>query len=820
MTAIAKMPMPGAAGGRVRDAAASHFPGFETLVDGHPTEPVIARLHDGGEVSGMLRGFFADDRVEIETASGALETVPLASLRHLQFVVPVKAAKNAELYRKLGIHVETLPAPVPFSLAFTDGHQLRGELCGYGASHGGLGLYLTGEGSATRMFVPASGIREFSIGEQLGQLLLARKDISAQGLDLALERQRALRKQRLGDLLLERRLVTRKELEQAIAAQLARPMQRLGEVLIEMGMLTRRQLATALTAQRANRRRPIGEILIELQMIDRATLQAALALKLGIPFVDLKRYRFDADWADLAPYPVCRDQEVVPLFKRNGSVVVALENPLDFEKLNALSFVLETPVTPVLAAPADIRATLERHPERALYETRKENVPAEPAADAESENAESLAKRLGHELARDVAPLADQQVRETDSTLVRLVNKIISDAYEQKASDIHFEPGDGQERLRVRFRRDGALSDYLTLAASFRPAIVSRLKIMANLDISEHRRAQDGKIDFKRFGGLPLELRMACVPTSQGLESVVLRLLAAAKPLPLARLGLEPLALSKLRTLAEKPFGLIVVCGPTGSGKTTTLHSLLAHLNTPDTKIWTAEDPVEITQHGLNQVQVQPAIGWTFAAALRSFLRADPDVIMVGEVRDSETARIVAESSLTGHLVLTTLHTNSAPESVTRLVEIGVDRFMFADALLGVLAQRLTRRVCARCAHKAAASDDAIRALAEEYCAESALKPEEVAAAWLTMYGARGHLELAETVGCKACNNIGYSGRVAIYELLVATPALKRLILQNATVEAIRAQAMAEGMRTLKQDGIEKVLQGLTTIAEVRAAAG
>jgi type II secretory ATPase GspE/PulE/Tfp pilus assembly ATPase PilB-like protein len=297
----------------------------------------------------------------------------------------------------------------------------------------------------------------------------------------------------------------------------------------------------------------------------------------------------------------------------------------------------------------------------------------------------------------------------------------------------------------------------------------------------------------------------------------VLRLLAAAKPMALAKIGLPPLALTRLRAMAERPYGLILVCGPTGSGKTTTLHSVLAHLNTPETKIWTAEDPIEITQPGLTQVQMQPHIGWTFATALRAFLRADPDVIMVGEVRDAETARIVVEASLTGHLVLTTLHTNSAPESVTRLIDIGIDPFNFADALLGVLAQRLTRRLCMRCRQLEPGSADTVQELAKEYCAGTTLLPDAQVSRWTNDYAVDGQLRIARPVGCKACSGTGFTGRIAIYELLEATPAIKRLMLQHESAEKLAAQGLADGMRTLKQDGIEKMLQGLTTIEQIRA---
>ena len=281
---------------------------------------------------------------------------------------------------------------------------------------------------------------------------------------------------------------------------------------------------------------------------------------------------------------------------------------------------------------------------------------------------------------------------------MRLINSMIAEAHAQGVSDIHVETQPGREKVRIRFRKDGHLKPYLELPHTYRSAVVARLKIMCDLDISERRKPQDGKINFARFApGHRLELRVATIPTNNGLEDVVLRLLASARPIPMDRLGLSPQNLARLRQAVDRPYGLVLCVGPTGSGKTTTLHSALGHINTPARKIWTAEDPIEITQAGLRQVQVNPKIDWTFAKALRSFLRADPDVIMVGEIRDRETAQMAIEASLTGHLVLSTLHTNSAPETVTRLLDMGMDPFNFGDSLLAVVAQRLVRRLCPHC---------------------------------------------------------------------------------------------------------------------------
>src|SRR5204862_2352062 len=292
----------------------------------------------------------------------------------------------------------------------------------------------------------------------------------------------------------------------------------------------------------------------------------------------------------------------------------------------------------------------------------------------------------------------DRPIEQSDNSLVRLLNNMIVEAHKEGVSDIHIESYPGKEKIRVRFRKDGILRTYLELPANYRNALIARVKIMCDLDISERRRPQDGKINFAKF--VPqhkIELRVATIPTNNGLEDVVMRILASAKPIPLDRLGLSERNLAQLKHAVERPYGMVLCVGPTGSGKTTTLHSALSHINVPERKIWTAEDPIEITQPGLRQVQVNPKIDWTFAKALRAFLRADPDVIMLGEIRDNETAQMAIEASLTGHLVLSTLHTNSAPETVTRLLDMGMDPFNFADSLLAVLAQRLVRKLCAHC---------------------------------------------------------------------------------------------------------------------------
>jgi type II secretory ATPase GspE/PulE/Tfp pilus assembly ATPase PilB-like protein/thioredoxin-like negative regulator of GroEL len=394
-----------------------------------------------------------------------------------------------------------------------------------------------------------------------------------------------------------------------------------------------------------------------------------------------------------------------------------------------------------------------------------------------------------------------------EGVVVKLANRIIEEAYARNVSDIHIESQTGKRGALVRFRVDGECSNFQTIPYNYKKALVSRIKILSKLDIAEKRMPQDGKIKFRTRRGKTIELRVATLPTVGGNEDVVMRILAGGDALPLKKMGLLPDTLETFKALVERPYGLVLVVGPTGSGKTTTLHAGLGYINRPEKKIWTAEDPVEIVQDGLRQVQVLPKIGLDFARVLRAFLRADPDVIMVGETRDQETANTVIEAALTGHLVFSTLHTNSAPETVTRLLGMGIDPFNFADSLLGVLAQRLIKRLCPHCRQSYNPDPAEVEIIRKEY-GEHPVKPLEISCS-STMYRARG---------CSHCQKTGYKGRLAIHELLVADDKLRVQIESNAAVAQIRQAAMEGGMRTLKQDGIVKVLQGDTDMKQVCAA--
>ena len=397
-------------------------------------------------------------------------------------------------------------------------------------------------------------------------------------------------------------------------------------------------------------------------------------------------------------------------------------------------------------------------------------------------------------------------VSEENGAIVQLVNKMIVDAYNRGASDIHIEPMMGREDAVIRFRIDGTCQVYQTIPYTYKSAMSSRIKIMSNLDIAERRLPQDGKIKFKKYAPLDIELRVATIPTTGRNEDVVMRLLPAGEPIPLDKTGMNERDYKEFVEMIQKPYGIVLVVGPTGSGKTTTLHSALHLINKPGTKIWTAEDPVEITQKGLRQVQVQPKIGFNFASAMRAFLRADPDVIMVGEMRDEETVSTGIEASLTGHLVFSTIHTNSAPETITRLLDMGMDPFNFADALLGILAQRLVRTLCKDCKESYHPEREEFDSLVRAYDGNfDALK-----------ISYNDDLKLYKPKGCQKCQNTGYKRRTGIYELLVGTPKMKSLIQGKAKMEEIREKAMADGMTTLMQDGIRKVFLGQTDMIQVR----
>ena len=552
-------------------------------------------------------------------------------------------------------------------------------------------------------------------------------------------------------------------------------------------------------------------------------LEFARAYMLNTPVIDVDRFSIDPAALLHLPWAEAASHHVLPLGLRGGTLYVASDTPLRRELEIELGMIAGSKVALVWASTAQImkRLAQEAHSLVNLVPLTK-SAPAAIGGLKVSGRSVDVSALVADALSEMKSGSGMEQVnaQNESSSVIKLVNRMITDAFEQKASDIHIETNAGDEVSRIRFRKDGDLEDYLLLPVPLRAAVVSRIKIMSRLDISERRRPQDGKINFHEFSEVRLEMRVAILPTHDGLEDVVMRLLATSKPIPLQQLGFSARDDEIIKRLAEHPFGLILACGPTGSGKTTTLHSLLAHINTDSRKIWTAEDPIEITQYGLRQLQVNPKIGVTFASAMRAFLRADPDVIMIGEVRDVETAAVCIEASLTGHLVMSTLHTNSAAESVIRLLDLGMDPMNFGDSLLAIVAQRLVRALCKFCAAPQALGTAQFEALVKEYVEGTPLTVEE------------GHRRLQEVacalpggdtpptvysaVGCDRCGGRGYKGRMGIYEILENTAPMKYKIQSRAPTSEIATEAIRLGMRTLHQDALEKVLQGSIDLKQAR----
>ncbi|MEW6672637.1 MAG: GspE/PulE family protein [Thermodesulfobacteriota bacterium] len=563
------------------------------------------------------------------------------------------------------------------------------------------------------------------------------------------------------------------------------------DYLLENHILTQKELDTAIGDARMAKE-PVESLLIKEYKIAKQDIGKSLSKFFNVPFVEYnKTVPIPGELLANLKIPFLRKNVWVPLRTEDGKIVVAVDNPHDLQKIDVIKSLFPGKgLSFCVALRADIHEFIKlfTHDEKEIAAI--DDILSQLQSEAEEiEEAESS--------------LDDQ-----DSAVVQLVNKIILDAHARNASDIHIEPYPGKANTQVRIRIDGACTLYQTIPFNYKNAVVSRIKIMSDLDIAERRKPQDGKIKFKKYGGKDIELRVATIPTQGGMEDVVMRILAAGEPIPLEKMGFSQKNFDNFISVITQPYGIVFVCGPTGSGKTTTLHSALGYINKTETKIWTAEDPVEITQAGLRQVQVRPKIGFDFAAAMRAFLRADPDVIMVGEMRDKETTHIGIEASLTGHLVFSTLHTNSAPESITRLLDMGMDPFNFADAILCILAQRLVRTLCKKCKKAYHPSKEEYDELVREYGKEDFEKNLKIPYT--------DDLTINRPDGCETCHNTGYAGRMGLHELLMGTDPMKKMIQEKAKMEDLRGQAIKDGMRTLKQDGIEKIFSGFCDLLQVR----
>jgi len=573
------------------------------------------------------------------------------------------------------------------------------------------------------------------------------------------------------------------------------------EYLVEQQLISQQDLDAAIAeAKRAATH--VDLILMQQYNISKAQIGQSSSVFYRVPFIEFDdRLVVPPDLVREIKVEYLKKNYWVPLKREAGAVVVLVDDPHDLAKVDSIERALKNQKVKLAVG---FRSDILRF----IAIASGEQAPRSPGA-----TAESIQDIIGTLKAEDDgSSTADHdvaEVDENDSAIVRLSSQVILAAYQARASDIHVEPYGPQKDTIIRFRIDGSCQEYMKLPGAFRRPLVARIKIMSRLDIAERRKPQDGKIKIA-LTEREIELRVATIPTALGDEDVVMRILASNEPIPIDKLGMNERNLGEMKRISQRPYGLILCVGPTGSGKTTTLHSVLGFINKPDRKIWTAEDPVEITQYGLRQVQVNPKIGFNFAAAMRAFLRADPDVIMVGEMRDEETASVGIEASLTGHLVLSTLHTNSAPETVVRLVDMGCDPFNFSDAMLGILAQRLVKRICDGCKEPYQPTPEQFEEVVQAYGRKE----------WEALgINHDGNFTLYRGRGCDKCVQTGYKGRAAIHELLVTSAEIKRLVQTRARAAEVLTVAREGGMTTLLQDGISKALAGVTDVKQVKAVA-
>jgi type IV pilus assembly protein PilB len=548
---------------------------------------------------------------------------------------------------------------------------------------------------------------------------------------------------------------------------------RIGDILKEMGLATDEQIEKAIARQRETRQR-LGQILVEDGVVTPLDLTRALGAKFGVDFIDLTNTHIDASASNLVSERDCRRYGVIPVrYIDEGTLLVAMIDPANLFALDDLRIMTGLDVQAAIASEEDVFGAISRL-------SRLDDA-------VETNNAERAAEIVDE--------LSDIREATEAAPIVKLVNSVIAQAVDDGASDIHFEPQ--AKELIVRFRVDGVLHEVMSIPRRMQSGVLSRLKIMADLDIAERRMPQDGRMGLM-VGGKPIDMRVASLPTVYG-EKLVLRLLDKSNVmLDLTELGFSDRALRRFRRSFTRPYGAILVTGPTGSGKSTTLYATLNILNSPEKNVITVEDPVEYRLTGINQVQVHAKAGLSFASGLRSILRCDPDIVMIGEIRDKETAQIAIESALTGHLVLSTLHTNDAPGALSRLTEMGIEPFLTSSAVDCVLAQRLARRLCPHCKEAYVATREMLAK--NDFPQEALEKPE---------------ITLFRAVGCPRCNNSGYRGRLGLYEVMVMSEAIRKLTVEHKSSDEIGRVAQAEGMKTLRDDGIEKVMLGHTSMEEI-----
>lgn len=687
---------------------------------------------------------------------------------------------NADLKYQLEEHplkskseaVEPPHLPQPFDIKFVDGKSLSGDSALSIVNESGLHLFKVKVGNiATRMFMPAETLDKYSIGEQIGTLLQANNKVSEEGLQEGLKKQQEVRSRPIGEYLKEQGVVSDADLQRTLRQQKEFPKVRLGELLIEQGLISESQLEEALHVQKDDRGRRLGDILIDIGATTEDGVHSALAQKLGVPFVQLREFDIDPEVLEMLPSDIARKHSAMPLMIVDQYLVIAIPDPTINEVVNELAFVVNRRIEVAVATPGDIRWAIDHFYGEEVHD------------DSDVLAAQIMPDQSHEQLDEDMEKLANER------PIVRLVQNLIAESVERGASDIHIRPH--PKSVEVLFRIHGKLTHIRNFGKSLLPPIVSRIKVIAHMDVAQRRIPQDGRVQVSIKGEIK-DMRVSSIPTVEG-ESVVIRLLASAASLkPIEELGFSDDDTEILEELLKRGSGMILVTGPTGSGKSTTLYSALNVLREMNLNILTVEDPVEIRLGGLEQVQVQNEIGMDFGRVLRNILRHDPDVIMVGEIRDEETAKIAVQAAQTGHLVLSTLHTNSAADTIVRLREMNVEPYMIASALLGVVAQRLIKWNC-------------------EYC----LVEEEVSPAVRQLLGVSESEKFYVGEGCNSCGNTGVAGRVPAYEFLNVTSSVQQGILNNASTHELNELAQSWGMKNLSECALKYARNKETPLAEV-----
>ncbi len=747
-------------------------------------------------IKGEKRNFY-EAAIELHFAHGSIDYGQLHSLDHeveevcyvsKQTKCELRVSFNdigfilfpADLQYQLDEHplknqpgtMDSSGLPQSFSINFKNGSSMQGDMAIAIDSDTALHLFKVKQGNiATRLFIPKRSVDKYILGDQLGKILKKELGVPSEAVEKGLEKQQEVREKPIGEYLKAQGVVSDAALRKVLKHQTRFPKVRLGELLIEEGLITEEELEKALMMQQEDRSRRLGDILIDIGATSEDTVHSALAQKLGLPFVNLKEYNVDPAVLDLMPADIARKHTAMPLMVTNDYLVVAVAEPHMGENINVLSFVTNRTIELAISTPSQIRWAIDHYYGNAIDD------------DGDMLEAQIVPLNDGQKIDEDMEKLANEK------PIVRLVQNLLAESIERGASDIHIRPL--SKNVQVLFRIHGKMTHIRNLGKPLLAPIVSRIKVIAHMDVAQRRIPQDGRVQVTINDEIK-DMRVSTIPTVEG-ESVVIRLLASAATLkPLDQLGFSEGDTETLSELLQRGSGMLLVTGPTGSGKSTTLYSAVNILRETNVNIITVEDPVEIRLDGLEQVQVNHDIDMGFDRVLRNVLRHDPDVIMIGEIRDEETAKIAVKAAQTGHLVLSTLHTNSAADTIVRLREMHVEPYMISTALLGIVAQRLIKRNC-------------------EHCIEE----ENVSSTNRQLLGVGEDEKFYIGKGCSRCNDTGLSGRVPAYEFLNVTPSVQQAILQNAPTQELNEIARSWGMKPLSECGIRYARDKQTSIEEV-----